>query len=58
MHINNKKSRQCETLAKAHKKQPITTTEDMLKNIAMLKDARIANTKVPSKYQGNLVVVE
>lgn len=58
MHINNKKSRQCETLAKAHKGQPLTTTEDMLKYMAMLKDVCRANTKVPSKYQGNLVVVE
>lgn len=58
MRINNKKSRQYENIAKAYKEQPITTTEDMLKYMAMLKDACRANTKVPSKYQGNLVVVE
>ena len=44
MHINNKKSRQCETLAKAHKGQPLTTTEDILKYMAMLKDVCRANT--------------
>lgn len=44
MHINNKKSRQCENIAKAHKEQPIITTENMLKNMDMLKDACRANT--------------
>lgn len=58
MHINNKKSRQCENFAKAHKEQLIITTEDMLKYMVMLKDVCRANTKVPSKYHGNLVVVE